>query len=54
MKLIRLAVATGLITAGLGLAPASATECKPGKPCTACHVNWEISKDDPRPVVCYI
>jgi hypothetical protein len=54
MKLLRLVVATGLMTAVLGLAPAHATQCtKPGQPCGGCHINREMSTEDLRPIVCY-
>ncbi|HEV2756320.1 MAG TPA: hypothetical protein VG318_11165 [Actinomycetota bacterium] len=54
MKLLRVVLATGLMTALLGLAPAHATECtKPGQPCGGCHINREMSTEDLRPIVCY-
>ncbi|HYO60687.1 MAG TPA: hypothetical protein VEU29_02180 [Actinomycetota bacterium] len=56
MKGLRLVLATGLITAALGVSPAHATKCDESNPkddCGGCEVNWKISKEDPRPVVCY-
>jgi hypothetical protein len=55
MKLLRLALATGLMTAVLGFSPAHATQCtKPNQPCGGCQINWEMSTEDPRPIVCYV
>ncbi len=55
MKVIRLAIVTGLVTATLGLAPAAqATDCSdPKKPCGGCQINRELSLEDPRPIICY-
>ncbi|HJR45665.1 MAG TPA: hypothetical protein VJ927_08685 [Actinomycetota bacterium] len=55
MKAIRLALATGLVAAVLGIAtPAYATDCSnPKQPCGGCHLNREMSLEDPRPIVCY-
>ena len=55
MKTIRLVLATGLLTALMGFSPANATVCtKPGQPCRGCYVNTEISKEDPRPIICHV
>jgi hypothetical protein len=54
MKALRLLVATVLVSGLLGAAPAYATDCSdPKKPCGGCHINREISVEDPRPIICY-
>ena len=54
LKVLRLVLATGLMTALLGVSPAHATDCSdPKKPCGGCHINREISTSDLRPVICY-
>ncbi|HEX2195403.1 MAG TPA: hypothetical protein VHJ76_00635 [Actinomycetota bacterium] len=56
MKAFRLALATGLITAALGFAPAHATQCDPDNPkddCGGCELNRDFSTEDLRPIVCY-
>ncbi len=54
MKAIRFAVAVGLMTVALGISPASATDCTdPKQSCGSCGINWEMSTEDPRPIVCY-
>ena len=55
MKALRIAIATGLMTAVLGIAtPAQATDCSnPKEPCGGCNLNREFSLEDPRPFVCY-
>lgn len=57
MRGIRLVLATALVTAALGVAPAHATKCDESNPkddCGGCEINREFSTEDPRPVVCYI
>ncbi len=55
MKALRLVLATGVLTAMFGLAPAQATQCEenPKEQCGGCQLNRNFSKDDPRPIVCY-
>ncbi|HYI45570.1 MAG TPA: hypothetical protein VE174_08970 [Actinomycetota bacterium] len=55
MKALRLAIATGLFTALLGITPAYATDCSnPKQPCGGCHLRLaEMTVEDPRPIECY-
>lgn len=56
MQAFRLVLATGLITAALGFAPAHATQCDPDNPksdCGGCEINRNFSTEDLRPIVCY-
>jgi nitrate/TMAO reductase-like tetraheme cytochrome c subunit len=56
MKALRLAIATGLVAGLMAIAaPAHANDCSnPKQTCGGCHINWRISSEDPRPVICYI
>lgn len=56
MRVLRLVLATGLITGLLGLSPAQATQCEenPKEQCGGCQLNREMSTEDLRPIVCYI
>lgn len=56
MKALRLAVATGLIGAVMAIsAPAQANDCSdPKRPCGGCSINWEMSTEDLRPVICHV
>ena len=56
MKALRLVLATGLVTAMLGISPAHATQCEenPKEQCGGCRINREMSTEDLRPIVCYI
>jgi hypothetical protein len=56
MKALRLAIATGLLAGVMGFAtPARANDCSdPKRPCGGCRINWEMSTQDPRPIVCYV
>lgn len=55
MKALRLAFATGLVAGLMAMAtPAQANDCSnPKQQCGGCHINWEMSTEDPRPIVCY-
>jgi cytidine deaminase len=56
MKALRLAIAT-TVAAGLVAiaAPAQANDCSnPKQPCGGCRINWEMSTQDPRPIICYV
>lgn len=56
MKALRLVLATGLMTAIFGMAPAQATQCEenPKEQCGGCQLNRNMSTEDLRPIVCYI
>jgi hypothetical protein len=56
MKALRLAIATSLVAGLMAIAaPAQANDCSnPKQPCGGCHINWEMSTQDPRPIICYI